>query len=311
MIHVFDRRHAAEAKRGRPLITPVIPSLKGVKSLSNAMLNHAHTQALIVATIKSTLAARDIFESDFGPSQQGGGDASPYTKYMQDSAEWTDRTNLYWRDNKIIKLFPHEELDTKAPGTPFAAYDAFEQTYHSENARGLGMDMSSYTGRFDRSSYSTSRMILMREWRRYMTVRKMIHSNFAGAVYCAWLEEQLENGRVPFPRGVRERLTTRNRRHNFFIANKDALCGSMWYGPPREDADPAKGAVARRLNRELRLETLTSQLAERGRNLDEVVEEIIDENLFQTDAYEDAGLQLPGGLDNIPHEIVAAAFSDD
>jgi capsid protein len=63
--------------------------------------------------------------------------------------------------------------------------------------------------------------------------RQNIAARFTQLVYEAWLEEQIEEGFVPYPNG-----------HLGFLANRPAAVAAIWRGPPKPQADDLKTAKA-------------------------------------------------------------------
>lgn len=274
LIHVYDSELDTESTRGRPMIAPVLPSVKGQKNLRKSMLKSANVQSNVIATITSmTPVGADGL---FGPSEE----------VLREREDWAAKTNLVIDGNKVVMLADHQKLDYKAPHNQFSNFDSFDAAYHAEQARCLGMGWSQYTGRFDKVNMSAARVENLSNWRTVQVRRKTICGRWAALWYMCWLEEQLEKGLIPYPKSMLASLNTLEKRRTFWKRNRCDLARISWYGSGRDDVDQVKTAAAAKLWKEMGLISDTEILHDRGVDFDDLMETLLYEGERRLEYYD-------------------------
>ena len=102
-----------------------------------------------------------------------------------------------------------------------------------EFARCAGMDYSTATGDFTGASYYTLGKSNTEIFAITKSRRDSIITPFCQPIYEAWLEEEIEAGRIQFPGGIEG-----------FLLNRAAACRAIWSGSPKPEADLLKLAKA-------------------------------------------------------------------
>src|SRR5262249_28073630 len=202
VLHVFDG--VAGQVRG---ITPLASALKVVRqfdNLSDATLQSALIQAIFAATIQSEAPTQDVLQALQDDEEQGVG-AGNMDGFLNAKTGWYEHTKIdLGRGGKIAHLFPGEELKFNASQSRNDNYEAFARMLLREIARGLGVTFETLTGDYTGATYSSVRMATSETWPVTIYRRKHIAAPVAQAVYCGWLDEQIETGRVPFKGGIDE-----------------------------------------------------------------------------------------------------------
>lgn len=231
VVHIFDG--AADQVRG---ITPLAPALRVVRQfdqLADATLTAALVQAIFAATIKSSAPTNDILQALQDDEEQGVGGAS-MADLLSTKADWYKSTKIdLGRAGKIAHLFPGEELQFHAAETPNDNYEAFAKFLLREIARCLGMTFETLTGDYTGATYSSVRMATSEIWPIVLARRENVAGRFYQLVFEAWLEEEIETGRIPFAGGIFA-----------YYANKQAAARAEWRGPAKPQADDLKTAKA-------------------------------------------------------------------
>jgi len=240
VFHIFDG--LPDQVRG---ITPMAPALRVVRQfdqLSDATLTAALIQAIFAATIQSEAPTEQILSALQDEEEQRQGVGSPSIDgYLSAKTSWYKSTKIdLGRSGRIAHLFPGEKLEFHASKSPNATYEAFAKFLLREIARCLGMTFETLTGDYSGATYSSVRMATSETWPIILARRQNIVGRFYQTVYEAWLEEEIEAGRLPFPGGIEA-----------FLENRDAVCRAEWRGPAKPQADDLKTAKAHEVYKRL------------------------------------------------------------
>lgn len=233
VFHIFDG--GPDQVRG---ITPLAPALRVVRQfdqLADATLTAALIQAIFAATIQSDAPTEEILRAlqDEDEQKQGVGGGS-VGDYLAAKAGWYKNTKIdLGRSGRIAHLFMGEKLEFHSSKTPNDTYEAFAKFLLREIARCLGMTFETLTGDYSGATYSSVRMATSETWPIIMARRTNIVGRFYQVVYEAWMEEEIDSGRLDFPGGIDK-----------FFENRDAVCRAEWRGPAKPQADDLKTAKA-------------------------------------------------------------------
>lgn len=242
VVHVFDGPPGTV--RG---ISPLVPALQVARQfdqLADATLTASIIQTVFAATIKSAEPTEELMQGLLTPQEQArmmknGG--APLDAWFEATQGWYDSSTINLGINgRIAHLFPGQELNFHSPTNPQAAYKDFSMHLLREIARCLGMTYESATGDYDGATYSSVRMATHEVFQITMYRRKNIVGPLCQAVYEAWLEEEIEAGRIDFPGGI-----------NGFFENRAAACRAEWRGSPKPQADDNKIASAHQTWRDM------------------------------------------------------------
>lgn len=260
VLHIFEG--AAEQIRG---ITPLAPALRTVRQydqLSDATLTASLLQAIFAATIQSDAPTSDVLNALQDDDEQGVGGGS-IEALIGAKTEWYQSTKIdLGRAGKIAHLFPGEKLEFHGSETPNATYEAFAKFLLREIARCLGMTFETLTGDYSGATYSSVRMATSELWPLVLSRRANIPGKFYQGVFEAWLEEEIETGRIPFPGGIYA-----------FLSKREAAVRADWRGPAKPQADDLKTAKAHETYKRLGVMTDEMICAELGVDWEDVYEQ--------------------------------------
>lgn len=132
------------------------------------------------------------------------------------------------------------------------------QNLQREMARRLGITFESFSMNHSNATYSSVRMAGSSIWPIVTRRRERIAAPFAQAIYEAWLEESIAEGRIKLKGG-----------YQAFLANKSRVVWAEWQGPAQPTADDYKSAMAAKVRLELGLSSLADETALLGRDWEE------------------------------------------
>lgn len=230
--HVFDGM--AGQVRG---ITPLAPALLVVRQfdqLANATLSAALVQSIFAATVESTLPTSQVLQGLQSETEQKGFlDATGSVEDLIGSkGQWYDSTKIdLGGHGKIAHMFPGDVLKFNRSEHPNDNYEAFAKFLLREIARCVGVTFETMTGDYSGATYASLNIGTAVVWEVVKYRRKYIVGRLLQAVYEAWLEDEIEHGRIPFPGGLAG-----------FLALRSAAVSCEWVGSGRPPADELKTA---------------------------------------------------------------------
>lgn len=239
VIHIFDG--AAGQVRG---ITPLAPALKIVRQfdqLADATLTAAMIHAIFAATIESDYPTAEVMSAfqDGGEAEGSSLDgpqlAGAFDAFLTQKMGWHKNVNIdLGRHGKIAHLLMGEKLKLQGSEHPNSTYESFANFLLREIASCLGVVPSDLTGDYSSDgSYSAIRMGIAKKWPLMEYRRRHIPGRFAQTIFEAWIEEEIDAGRIPLPGGIDQ-----------FVANRTSLVRADWRGPAKPQADDVKAAKA-------------------------------------------------------------------
>jgi lambda family phage portal protein len=230
--HLFEGREGQ--MRG---ITPLAPALRTVRQydqLADATLQAALIQALFAATVEGDAPTDEIMRALQSEEEQAAGDleTAPIDALIGAQAAWYQNSKIdLGGAGRVVHMFPGQKLQFNRSEHPNSTYEAFAKFLLREVSRCLGMTFETLTGDYSGATYSSVRMATSEIWPIILRRRQNICARFLQMVYEAWMEEQIEEGFLPFPSGLMG-----------FLANRPAAVAANWRGPAKPQADDLKTA---------------------------------------------------------------------
>jgi lambda family phage portal protein len=220
-------------------ITPLAASLRTVKQydqLSDATLQTALIQTIFSATLEGSAPTEEILralQSEDEQAETQGVDVGGIEGLIAARAAWYDNTKIdLGGASKVVHLFPGEKLTFNRNEHPNSNYESFAKFLLREIARCLGMTFETLTGDYSGATYSSVRMATSEIWPIILR-RRGIVAAYTQMLYEAWLEEEIEQGHIPFTNGIFG-----------FMAMRAAASLANWRGPAKPQADDLKTAKA-------------------------------------------------------------------
>ena len=196
--------------------------------------------AIFAATIESDYPTAEVMQAlqDHDEASAGIADgvdlSGAFDAFMMQKVGWHRNVNIdLGRHGKVAHLLMGEKLKLQGSEHPNSTYGAFANYLLREIASCLGVMPSDLTGDYRGDTYSSVRMGIAKKWPLMEYRRRHIPGRFAQAVFEAWLEEEVDAGRIPLDGGI-----------DRFVACRTSLVRADWRGPPKPQADDVKAAKA-------------------------------------------------------------------
>jgi lambda family phage portal protein len=291
VVHLFEG--APGQVRGITPLAPVLRIVRQFDQLADATLTAALVQAIFAATIESEAPTEEVLRSLQDPEEQGV--SADLGAYFGAKASWYRNTKIdLGTVGRIAHLFPGENLKFNRSEHPNDTYEAFAKFLLREIARCLGLTFETLTGDYSGATYSSVRMATAENWPIVMSRRTNICGRFLQHVYEAWLDEEIEAGRLPFPGG-----------YMAFMGQRAAVCSAEWRGPAKPQADDLKSAKAHEVYKRLGVVTDEMICADLGVDWEDVYEQRAREQVKRDK------LGLPEGDTLAPPDPVAGELVKD
>lgn len=262
IVHIFDG--VAGQVRG---ISPLAPALKVTRQfdqLADATLTAAMLHAVFAATIESDYPTEEVMAALQGEGEAADDLSGAFDAFVAQKLGWNKNINIdLGQHGKVAHLMTGERLKLHGAEHPNSSFEAFANFLLREIAACLGVMFEDVTGDYRGATYSSIRMGIAKKWPLMEYRRRNIVGRFAQTGYEAWLEEEIDTGRIPLPGGI-----------DAFVANRSSLCRSDWRGPPKPQADDVKAAKAHREWYDLGVMTQEDICNDLGRDHEDVQEQL-------------------------------------
>ena len=204
-------------RRGVPLLSPVIESLKQLGRYTDAELMAAVVSGMFTVFIEneSSNDGNSIGES-----------------ILPDEQIDEENENSYELGNgSILELAEGQKVKEVNPGRPNTAFEGFVSAICKQIGTALEIPHDLLLKQFN-ASYSASRAALLEAWKMFRMRRTWIANDFCQPIFEEWMCEAVAKGRIYAP--------------GFFESPiiREAYCKAKWSGPSQGQLDPVKEANA-------------------------------------------------------------------
>ncbi|AEY69575.1 portal protein [Burkholderia phage vB_BceS_AH2] len=263
VIHIVEQL-MPDQSRGVADMVAVLKQMRMTKHFQEITLQNAVINASFAAAIESELPPDAVFQA------LGGGQESWIDKvgqYMNALNEYIGAANNIKLDGaKIPHLFPGTKLNMTPMGTPGGVGTGFEESLHRHIAAGLGLSYEEYSRDYSKTSYASVRASMGATWRFMQSRKKTVADRFATGIYMLVLEEEINAGNVPLPKG-------KTAAHFYEPLMKEAYCACSWIGASRGQIDELKETQAAILRIKAGLSTYEAEAAKLGADWREIFEQ--------------------------------------
>ncbi len=281
VLHVFDLEEAGQT-RGQSRLNAMVEALHMTDKYERVELQAAIVNAILAAVITTPMDT-DVVSGNFAQKETFG-------QYHELREAFHDTARISLGGVALQHLFPGEDLKFHAASRPAANYEPFVSTALRKIAAAAGISYEQLSGDWSKTNYSSARAALLEIWRGFFFRRHVFTSKFCTPFFGAWLEEQIAEDRIPAYREAIKRGAPE------FWEAKAAYLRCEWLGPGRGWVDPEKEAKAVGLRLALGLSTVEDELAEQGKDIDQVLPALARERAKFTDAGIAHPLDRPGAL---------------
>lgn len=245
VLHFFDKMRDGQT-RGMSRLAPVVETLRMEHQYSRVELQAAILNAVLAAYIKTPMGPEAMDE------MFGDGDASGFLTMQADRTKfYAERNGIHMGDAKLTMLYPSDEIGMVETARPAAQFADFSSAVLRQIASGLGISYEQLASDWSKTNYSSARAAMVEIWRGWTARRVSFAQGFCQPFFMAWLEEEIDFGRIELPRGAPP-----------FAENWAAYSRAKWIGPGRGFVDPVKEVQAAAMRVALGLSTLEEEAAE-------------------------------------------------
>lgn len=220
VLHVMTRERIG-ARRGVPLLAPVIESLKQLGRYTDAELIAAVVNGLMAVFIETEEQSEEPPIGEMDVPEEAKVDAG-------------DKKSIELGPGLIIDLAPGEKANAVQPGRPNSNFDGFVSAICRHIGAALELPYELLVQHFT-ASYSASRAALLEAWKAFDEWRDWMTEKFCQPIYEEWFSEAVALGRISAPG---------------FLADpgrRKAYVKAQWYGPTQGQLDPIKEVQAANL----------------------------------------------------------------
>lgn len=258
VIHIIDPIQPDQS-RGISKLVAVLKDIKMTKKFEEIVLQNAVINASYAATIESELPKEVI------AAAMGGGGLDPNAAFLNTIGGYLVSLNEYLSaangvavdGAKMPHLFPGTKLNMQPMGTPGGVGTEFEVSLLRHIAAGLGISYEEFARDFSRTNYSSARAAMLTTWKHMQGTKKFVADRFADEVYSLWLEEDMNAGNMPMPRGFTSEVWYRP-------WGKECFTSCDWIGAGRGQIDELKETQAALLRVKGGLSTREFEIAKQG-----------------------------------------------
>lgn len=285
VIHIIEQL-LPDQTRGISEMVSVLKQMRMTRRFQDVELQQAILQATYAASIESDLPPQLIAEiMGANPNAPSFGEAA---KSMLASILHHRATNNLQLDGaRIPVLHPNTKLNLQQLGQPSGVGSSYEQSLLRHVAAGLGVSYEQFSRDYTQTNYSSARASMNETFKFMQSRKKMVADRFATAIYRLWLEEQINLGNIPLPKGKGKMWIYKN--PEIF----DALAKCSWIGAARGQIDEMKETQASILKVKFGLATMEMEAAKYGLDWREVLKQ----RKREQDFVKELGIELTDGAE--------------
>jgi lambda family phage portal protein len=265
ILHAYEPLEPDQS-RGVADMVAALQDMRMTKNFKAVTLQRAIIDASYAATVESELPP-EVIAAMMGGSTGAENYMNAIGAFMNALGEYVSGTDSINIDGVMVPhLFPGTKLNAQALGTPGGLGSDFESSLERNIAAALGLSYEEFSRDFSGVSYSGARASMGLTAKHMKAKKKVSADRLAGGIYSLSLEEEIANGNVPLPRGVKR---------DFFYEPlmKEALCQAGWIGAGAGQIDELKETQAAILRVKAGFTTYEQECARLGNDFREVFEE--------------------------------------
>lgn len=261
MIHLFVSERPGQT-RG---VTEFAPVLRRLRNLDQ----YDETQ-LWVARLEACMGIAITKESDPSDARIGLD-----TLDAGDETDGKGNRELSFEPGAVWEFEPGEKAEFFSPSRPGNQYDPFIRTQLKAIAAGVGLSFAQVARDFSEGNFSSQRQALLEDRREWQPLQVFFMQSMIAPVRNEFIRAAAFGGLLTNSTGIAN--------------NPEPFCACEYRPQGWEWVDPQKEANAAKIAIENRLTTRKKILAEQGRDVREVLQQIADE----TEMAENLGITLP------------------
>lgn len=268
MIHIIEQLQPDQT-RGVADMVSVLKQMRMTKKFSEIVLQNAVLNATYAAAVESELPKEMVFGA-MGAGQAGFGEM--LGQYMSALNAYTQgSTNIAIDGVKMPHLFPGTKLSLKPIGTPGGVGSEFEESLLRHIAAPLGLSYEQLSRDYSKTNYSSARASMGETWKFMQNRKKAVADRMATTIYTLWLEEEINAGNIPLPKGMGPEVF-------YDPVMREALTACDWIGASRGQIDELKETQAAVMRINSGLSTYEKECARLGEDFRKIFRQRSREN---------------------------------
>ena len=273
VIHIVEQMQPDQT-RGIADMVAVLKEMRMTKKFSNVVLQNAVVNATYAAAIESELPREVVFGSLGAGQNEFAGALGSYMTALQQYAG--AGSNIAIDGVKLPHLFPGTKLNLKPMGTPGGIGTDFEDSLLRHIAAGLGVSFEQLSRDYSKTNYSSARASMTETWKFMQSRKKIVADRLANHIYVLWLEERINAGVVPLPKGMGAEIF-------YDPVKREALTACEWIGASRGQIDELKETQAAVMRISSGLSTYEKECARLGEDFRRIFRQRARENRLMTE----------------------------
>jgi lambda family phage portal protein len=273
VIHIIEQLQPDQT-RGIADMVSVLKQMRMTKKFSDVVLQNAVVNATYAAAVESELPKEMVYGA-MGAGQAGF--AEMLGQYMTALSDYTNgSTNIAIDGVKMPHLFPGTKLSLKPMGTPGGVGSEFEESLLRHIASPLGLSYEQLSRDYSKTNYSSARASMSETWKFMQGRKKSVADRMATSIYILWLEEEINAGNIPLPKGMGSEIF-------YDPVKREALCACDWIGASRGQIDELKETQAAVMRINSGLSTYEKECARLGEDFRKIFRQRSRENKLMKD----------------------------
>lgn len=204
----------------------------------------------------------------------------------------------YMQPGMVARLLPGEEIQTINPSRQAANSADFINLMLRSMAVGTGMSFERLSRDYSKTNYSSNRASDLEDRREFRMEQNWLINHFCKPVWNRFIVSAVAEGIEGFPTA------------EDFVANFADWTEHVWLAPGWEWVDPKNEAEASKIALDSMLSTLTDELGDRGRDLEETIR-LRSEELQLVNEYDIPALQMATNVELVAQTQMAKAVANN
>lgn len=258
-INWFVKTRAGQIRGVSTLVT-ILKSSGMLDSFDEAYLGAATVNQVLATSIQSQASTASV-AANLAPAA-GNSVADMNWSLFERKLGYYDKTKMRVGGVRIPVMPPGDELKMSAVNRAIQDPTYFRNAFLRGFASSIGISFEQIAKNFSDANYSAARAALLDIWQGVTKLRFWFGQHVLSLIYMAVIEEAWVKGRLPELGEID------------FYAVRAALCACLFTGPGFPQIDPEKEAKAARMLIADNIESRSEIIAQRGRDVEDVFDEI-------------------------------------
>lgn len=254
-IHAYEPTREDQTRAVSPFAA-LVARLRMITRHADTEIAAAAVNALFAAFVTSSLSAADV-----AAGMAPGVALSPTRAAARN--EYYAQSHPTIGGVRIPVLPIGDEIKINSSPRQTTAFPAFQTAFLQSIAAALGISYEQLSMDWSKTNYSSARAALNEVWRAIQRMLNVFVEQYVTPIYYCFLEEAIDRGYVAIPGGL-----------DAFHEKPAAWTSARWIGPGRGFVDPETEAVAAQIRMGSLTSTLADEVAEQGKDLEEVLDQI-------------------------------------